>query len=211
MTINIAEIPFDRIPIKLLWNGWISDTNILKQQGWECFANQEHSLNMEGYNLTVMLRCPNGKVLINGCTFLSRYSLNFRSKRIAENLRYILCEGGIKMSHYTIHDKYQIYPDRIEKGSRFSEFELFNKVQPFDGFAYMPRTEGLLDTQVFKYKEESKAIYLPPSEQANYHLNELLKWQHEEMKEVNQILTLEESMKQNPVLTAKIYQLSAVA
>ena len=183
-----------KIPLKLHWAGWDTNTWSLRNQKWELFAAQEFSPYSHEIRVRVTCESPMNDFLLTGFLDIEpRYFIE-RNHTIYE----YLARCHLPMTQYKATDRCVIHEvTNYEWNSLISSL-------PFDGFMNVPKEFNFKELNLFKQNENAKEIYIPV-DSVDDCFNKILQLQRPEILQMNKKI---EEIKA-PKILAKVYSLAA--
>lgn len=184
-----------RIPIRLNWAGWETDTWRLRANKWQLFADQQTAIDAYRYLMRVTCKSPRDDFIITG-TMSVAPELMYANKLVE-----YLYSIRLDMQQYKANDHCIIYEQ-----PKF-DWDSLNSSLPFDGFANVP-TRGdkvrFEELKLFEFKESPREIFVP-IETVDDCLNKILQIQRPQILQMNK--KIQEI--QAPKILAKVYSLAA--
>lgn len=196
----VSNLVEHKVPIRVRWHGWESNTYVLRNMGWKIFAHEALRPDYWGKSITIGVRDPDGKMLLRGELSLTREHFSqFNSGNPNELLNYLL-SFGVELNVYIFSDMVTVH--RMEA----REWNSLEAMRPIDGCAYTDRCtdrHNLSEVDLFKYVETAQEIYLPYTS-VDECLSRILQLQYPKQQEIKK-----DGIIQVPVIQAKIYSLAA--
>lgn len=192
----------NKLPIRINWLGFESDTLTLRREGWKIFASQERQFNQDSLSLMVAARDPSEQIMIQGQLAIPMSTLMQTGRDAQYSLMELALRVGVKAGYYKVRDQAHIY--QMDRGF-YSSLESLEACDGTLDAEALTERKDLRDLNFFTYKEEAKEIYLPSSSIDDC-LNRILEIQKPSMDKIKEAQKSKEVI---PAIQAKIYQIAA--
>lgn len=187
-----------RIPIRLYWAGWESNTYTLRAAGWTVFVNEQMARHSYEKEIQLAVKSPDNKLLIMGELRVRPEELFGYNKDFGLATR--LMGPGMKMQTYRSCDIVirQYVPE--------TTWQAFSNLETSDGFASVSMSgehKALEEFKIFRTTAPSKEIFIPFNT-VDQCLNQILMLQRPEQLEIKK-----NSEIIKPQFEARVYSLAA--
>lgn len=197
---NIIHRMFDGGPIQLRWGAWVSDTYLLKREGWEFAAEQHYDLYHNAFAVRLAVTSPDKYAVIAG-VFYIRPCVDDRRHYGVMDFNEFHNGRPVEMQHYTAKDAFRtIHMDEMNSWLGLKPVDIM------DPTFTKTHDMRMRDFKFFKELEGSSQneIYIPPNS-VDALFNEILKIQYPEQQEIKKGLIMPSA---KPLIKATIFTLA---
>jgi hypothetical protein len=195
---------FDGAPIRLRWGGWVSDTHLLRREGWRFSADEHYQPYEDCWAIRLAATDPDNNLVIAGVLRLPSPLHLERGHGYGGMFEDRLFGHGFDLHQYHTAKNMVRYMDAAEVAS----WKALTAVNMFEPTTATERQIVMRDFKVFQPEsavERIKEIYVP-SESVDECLDRILQLQYPQQQEIKMGLIMPEA---KPIIQAKILTLAA--